>query len=362
MNTLSRTHILLLLIAIVAIGARIGAPYYIKHVVNMEIDKAPGITGDVEDINLSLFRGAYEVKGLTLYLQDNVDAVPTIYAPSIDISILWSAIFSGEIVGEVNIQDGSINFVDNKESTDTLSSKAQKSDTWLTLIESTIPIQIDKVTLDNTQVSLVNKVNNQVYRSYIDDISGQITNIIFSQNASADRVANYKLTGNLMGESQAIASGFIDPTTVNPTFDINLSMNKLNIHHLNSLVNFYSPIDIERGKIDVAAEVLSENGKVDGYVKMGIYNPDVFNWKADIIKDQDGLLTGLFEGLVDGVANLLEGAQSGAVATKVPINGTLEDTEVSAWAAFTALLRHSFINEYQIKVDNSIRPEDEKAS
>ena len=95
---------------------------------------------------------------------------------------------------------------------------------------------------------------------------------------------------------------------------------------------------------------------------MGIYNPDVFNWKADIIKDQDGLLTGLFEGLVDGVANLLEGAQSGAVATKVPINGTLEDTEVSAWAAFTALLRHSFINEYQIKVDNSIRPEDEKAS
>jgi hypothetical protein len=353
---------LFIALALIVISARVYAPYFIKNQINQQIEQTPGINGQIDDISLFVFRGAYRVNGLRLFLQENKPTqineqnAPSIDAKNIELSILWSALIRGAVVAEVDIDNARLTFIDGKESDDQLNPEATDAQNWLTLINFASPVQIDRVTVSDTELVLINAIGKQKQTSFINGVQGQITNITNSKAFSGDKIARYTLEGNLMGEAKAKLSGFINPDTAKPTFDLNLSMTKLPIEHISGLVEFYTPIDVERGDIDLAAELYADNGQVDGYVKAAIYNPDVFNWRNDIVKDKDGLFTGLIEGLTDGLANLLQSGKQKSVAANVTISGPIDDANISAWQAFLSLLRHSFVNEYEIKIDNSVNP------
>ncbi|WP_286268624.1 DUF748 domain-containing protein [Thalassotalea hakodatensis] len=343
------------LIALCLIFAlRVVAPDIIKYSINQKLANTKGIKGHIDDIDLALFRGAYQIQGLELYLQPNIKTTPTISADEIDISMLWSALFKGVVVAKVHINSTTFSFVDEPKEQNKIDPKAKQPDTWLTLINFASPINIDEIRISETKIRLLNEIEGQQQAHYVSNIFGIVTNITNSSELSGSSVANFHLTGDLMGQAQVQLKGFINPETVDPTFDINFSMKKLPVDKIAGLIEVYTPIDIEQGTVDAAIELYTLNGKVNGYMKAGIYNPNIFTWREDIVKDNDGLFTGIYEGIIDGLAAIFESDEKGLVAFKVPIEGTINDTEISKWDAFTSLLYHAFINEYDLKVENTV--------
>lgn len=353
---LTKSNLVVYSVIVVCLVAalRIAAPDIIKHAINNKLANTEGIKGHIDDIDLSLFRGAYQIKGLALYLQANEIDTPTISAGLIDISILWSALLKGAVVAKVKITSTTFTFVDVPKEDNAIDPKAKQPDTWLTLINFASPISIDEIRINDSQFSLVNKLEDKKQKHYVSDITGVITNITNTSELSGSNVARFHLEGQLMGQAQAQLKGFINPETVQPTFDVNFSMKKLPVNQLAGLIDVYTPIDIEEGTVDAALELYTLNGKVNGYMKAGIYNPDIFTWRDDIVKDNDGLLTGIYEGIIDGIAALFESDKKALVAFKVPIEGTIDDTEISKWEAFKSLLYHAFINEYDLKVEDTV--------
>lgn len=333
---------------------RISVPEVIKVAINQKLDEVEGIDGHVTDIDLSLFRGAYQIQGLELFLQQGQGQVPTIAAEELDISILWSALFRGEIVAEVKVDSATLVFIDDVVQEDQIKEQAKRSDTWLTLIDFASPVSVDQVDVSNSKLVLINRLGGQQQKNYIENIQGHVTNITNSREFTGDRIANFFFTGDVMGQANATFKGFLNPDTVLPTFDVSFSMQRLPVSYLGDLIDFYTPIDVEAGKVDAAAEIIALNGEVKGYIKAGIYHPNIFNWKNDIRKDKDGLVNGIFEALIDGFANIFQSGKHDLVAVNVPIKGTVNNTQISMWDAFKSMLHHAFINEYKIIVDDSI--------
>src|SRR5690349_8428154 len=91
------TIIILLLII------RLILPYVVLGLVNDRLTKVKGYYGHVDDIDIALIRGAYQLDSIYLNKMDSVTQKQTEFfsASEIDLSIEWKALFKGSIVGEV---------------------------------------------------------------------------------------------------------------------------------------------------------------------------------------------------------------------------------------------------------------------
>ena len=347
----SRLTLYVLLILVIA---RLFAPVVIEKFINQKLDNKEGISGYIENIDLALFRGAYKIKGLTLYLQEKVTDTPSVYIETLDLSILWSAFFRGKIVANADMSNGEFKFIDELSTDNKLKKEVVNPDNWLTLINYAAPISVDKVTFNNIKTTLVFHAENTMHSSYLGNIEGEITNITNSHDFSGNQIAKFNIKGMLMSKAKVELSGSLNPETTLPTFDINFEMQRLPVFELDELIDFYTPLDVEKGEIDTALELASNNGDVNGYVKIGIYNANTFIWKEDIIKDDDGIFTGFFEGMVDIFTSLLEADKQDLLAINVPITGTISAIEISTWDALISLFHNGFIDVYEIEIDDSI--------
>ncbi|MFT2089450.1 DUF748 domain-containing protein [Paraglaciecola sp. 2405UD69-4] len=353
MKVFTKMPVLLFSLVLVIVGARVAAPYIVKDLINQQLEEVEGISGYVQDVDLALFRGAYQLNGLTLYLQPNQDQ-PSVYAKTVDLSILWSGLFHGDIVAEVYIDQASFVFIDQANQENSIQEEATQADTWLTLINFASPISIDKVVVTDSKAELFNIDKISKNRTYLENVEGEILNITNSRAFSGNKVASFQLTADIMGIANANLAGSVNPDTALPTFDIDFSMQKLPVVSIDKFIDFYAPVDVEQGDIDAAIEISSLNGEVQGYVKAGIYDANVFSWEQDINQDDDGLFTGIFEGLVDGLASIFESDAKNLIAINVPIEGTIDNTQISTFDAIRSLFHNAFVNEYEISVDESI--------
>src|ERR1700755_118224 len=86
---------------VVLIALRIALPYILLRFVNKELQTIPGYTGHVDDIDVHLIRGAYTLKTIKLDKTGGQIPVPFFAAETFDLSVEWSAIFQGRLVGKI---------------------------------------------------------------------------------------------------------------------------------------------------------------------------------------------------------------------------------------------------------------------
>ena len=130
------------------------------------------------------------------------------------------------------------------------------------------------------------------------------------------------------------------------------------VKNLDTVFKVYTPFDIEAGGIDGAMELVAKDNNLNGYVKAGVQNLRVFSWREDIEKDDDGIFTAIFEGSVDLLGSILENDESKLVAARIPIEGQLDNTDVSTSQAVISVLENAFFDAFKMKVDNVISFED----
>src|SRR3954464_5003025 len=96
----SRKKRIILVIAgslvLLLIAFRIALPYILLRYVNRQLATIEGYRGHVDDIDVSLYRGAYTIK--TIYLNKTGGAIPVPFfnADEIDLSVEWRALLNGE--------------------------------------------------------------------------------------------------------------------------------------------------------------------------------------------------------------------------------------------------------------------------
>jgi len=349
-------------ILLVLIIARIAAPYALQQYVNYQLKHTQGVTGHVGDVDLFLYRGAYAIDDVEIYAVDATSAPkPLLSIQTLDFSLAWSALLKGNLVTNMAFTRPEIVIYDKDPNASEQNKQVKDETTWVGLANDLVLFSIDTLIIEQGKLTLVNSTNSGEKPTFISNINAKIENITNAQNLSKTLVTSLNVEGALMGEAALKLDGKLDPFSKHANFDFNAEVQRFSVKNLDTVFKVYTPFDIEAGGIDGAMELVAKDNNLNGYVKAGVQNLSVFSWREDIEKDDDGIFTAIFEGSVDLLGSILENDESKLVAARIPIEGQLDNTDVSTFQAVISVLKNAFFDAFKMKVDNVISFEDPKS-
>ncbi|MES2625057.1 MAG: DUF748 domain-containing protein [Pseudomonadota bacterium] len=343
--------VVLLILAIVLLALRIALPFVVQRYVNNKLDESPAYAGQVGDIDIALIRGAYSIDNIEIVKTEGDVPVPLFAAREVEFSLLWKALFRGQIVGEAELYEPVINIVDSE---DEAKQQNVKDGNWVAIADDLTPLLIDQVQIHDGQLHFQNFDTEPPIDIYLKQINGNARNLSNSQALTDSSVGHIEITALAMDESELAVNAAVDASREEPTFDLNLKLLSLPMSNLDSFIKTYAPFDIEAGTLDLVTEMAARDGVLEGYVKPIIYNLQVFKWSEDVGEDHDNPFRLLWEGLVNIVTELLENQPRDQFATNIPIDGDISNPETSMFTAVVNILRNAFVEAFQANLDNSI--------
>lgn len=133
-------------------------PWLVRDYLNGKLADMGDYRGQIADVDLAWWRGAYKINGLTIVKTTGKVPVPLLDAPVIDLSVSWHSLwYDHAVVGEVTFLNPELNFVDggSKQASQT----GQGTD-WRQQLEKLLPITLDEVHIDNGTLTFRNFNSN----------------------------------------------------------------------------------------------------------------------------------------------------------------------------------------------------------
>ena len=336
-------------VLVLLVGARLALPYVVKHYLNKTLQNdIEGYTGSVADVDIHLIRGAYAIDSLQLLKKNGKVPVPFVSVGKIDFSVEWQALFDGSLVAEITAFRPKINFVDGPTEAQT---QTGEEGNWRETVEQLFPLNINRFVITDGRVHFQNLHASPKVDVYLDDIELVARNLTNSEKVSKTMVASVNGTSKVMGDGKLDLRLDMNPLAENPPFDLDLSVEGVDLVRLNDFFRSYAKIDMEKGTFNLYAEVAGENNKFKGYVKPIFKDAQVLDLKDDGDKKPFRVLWEAGIGLVNTVFKNYREKQ---LATKIPISGDLSNPDVDTWTAVVKVLENAFVKAISPDLDGSV--------
>jgi hypothetical protein len=133
--------------------------------------------------------------------------------------------------------------------------------------------------------------------------------------------------------------------------DLSFSLQDAEATALNDFTRHYAGLDFDKGTFGIFSEVAIADGHLVGYIK-----PLLTDTK--LIGEDDGFLGVLWEGFVGFFKFILKNQGTDTLATKVPIEGDLNNVEAGIWPTVFNIFENAWIKAFTSEVDNDIEFKD----
>lgn len=210
-------------------------------------------------------------------------------------------------------------------------------------------IRIDHGEIKNSEVGFVNNAAKPPYRVFLSNMESKIENI---SNHLTEGTSTVKITGKFMGSGATVISGTFRPETKSPDFDLGIKIEKTQMRAMNNLLRAYGNFDVTNGLFSLYSELSVKNGRAEGYIKPLFKDMKVYEGRMD---HEKSLFHKLYEGLVAGIAKLLENKPRNEVATKADILGPVDNPQISTWQTVINLVKNAFFKAILPGFEKEIR-------
>ena len=345
---MKRSYKILIGIVVVLVIIRLILPYVILHFANDRLKKVKGYYGHIEDIDLSLYRGAYIINDIYLNKLDSVSERQTEFFKShdIDLSVEWESLLHGSINGELVFDAPVLIFTKDKAEIGQV-----KNDTndFRKLLKSFMPLKINRFEVNDGEVHYIDKsstpkVNIALKETHI--LALNLSNVV---NKSDILPSTVKAEASVY-EGTLRFDMRLNPLAEQTTFDLNAEIQNVNLVLLNDFLRAYGKFDINKGRFGLYTEMAARGGSFKGYVKPIIKDLDVVGPKDR----HDNIFHKLWEYTVGGVGVIFRNQKKDQIATKVTIEGNFKDPHTGTLDAIWQVIRNAFIQALMPTIDNEI--------
>ncbi len=148
---MKRKYKILIGVTVLLITIRLILPYVVLHYANKTLANMKGYYGHIDDIDLSIYRGAYIINGIYLNKVDSVSRKQTDFFKSndIDLSLEWGALFHGSIVGELIFDSPKLIFTKDKTE---LSDVKKDTTDFRKLLNAFMPLKVNRFEVNNGSI------------------------------------------------------------------------------------------------------------------------------------------------------------------------------------------------------------------
>lgn len=350
---MKRTTKIIIGLVVLLVIARLLLPYFVLRYVNKTLADMGGYTGHVEDIDIQLIRGAYQIDDLRIRKVAGKIKEPFVFIPKTDLSVEWRSLFKGKLVSEVECYEPEINFAFSESEA---SSQTGAEVDWTAYLRKLLPININRFAVINGKVNLTSLVTQPRADLSLQKLQGEIKNIRNVDDKQNKLPSPVTATGDVKGYGGTM-NFYADMNLLKvvPDFSYKLRFSDIQLVKLNTLAREYANIDFERGTVSVYSEMVMLDKKLNGYIK-----PLTKGMKIFKLNEHEDRSVGKFftELIAQAGTAVLKNQKHDQVATRIPLNGTIDDVETAVWPTIFGVLRNGYIEAFRGKFDNNITLKD----
>lgn len=351
-----RLGLLVLIVILLLVVLRLLLPAMIERVVNRQLAQMGDYSGQVADVDVALWRGAYVLHGLRIDKVSGQVPVPMLDAPRIDIALSWRNLLRGAIVARVRFEQPELNFVDGRGGGESLTGAGVD---WRQQLEDLVPIRIDEVQLRDGVVVFNNFVSEPPVDLRATAVNADIANLTNVRDAEGGRVADLVATAHLFDSADLEAEASFDPFGRMDEFTLALRVLAIDLTRINDLAQAYANLDFESGNGEFVMELEAADGQLSGYAKPLFQNLSIFSWRSDVREDDKNPLRLAWEALVEGVTTVLRNPPADQFGTRIQISGRIDDPELGVFGAVIAVLRNAFVQALEPYFEGTALPQRE---
>lgn len=337
----------LVVIVVIVVAIRMALPTLVRNYVNDQLQALDGYDGHVEDVDLSLFRGAYGIDHIEIVKTGSGEPVPFFSSERVDFSVEWRSLLRGSLVAEGEFFSPDLNFVQGETEQQ---SQTGKGVNWANRLEDLFPFRFNTVRVHDGTITFRAPGISTADAMKATKVEGQITNLTNVAASGKETFADFQTTAHLLKGGSASISGSVDPLDRKPTFDVNLQVRDVQLPQVNPWLRQYIKADAEAGDFELYLELAAADGKFQGYAKPVLRNVDIYSSE----EPEENFLRRIWEGLVDFAAKVLENDEKEQVAARIPFTGTIDNPETSIFETIVSVLRNAFVSAFARSLEGSI--------
>ncbi|GAA4410659.1 DUF748 domain-containing protein [Nibrella viscosa] len=337
-------------VVVLLVIARLLLPYIVLRYVNKVLADMGDYTGHIEDVDIWLIRGAYQIDNLNIRKINGKVKEPFLSIPKTELSVQWNALFKGKLVGEVEAYAPELNF---SFSEDENASQTGKEVDWTDVVRDLMPIEINRFAAYNGNIELVNLFSATNTGLTLKNLDMEIRNIRNVDDNNARLPSPVTATADVPGWGGTLSvnadMNLLKPL---PDFKYNLKLDNLQLIKLNKIVRSYANLDFEAGTVSVLSEMAMYDGKMQGYFKPLTKNMKIFKLK----EPGENRTVGRFftELLAEGASEVLENQKKDQIATRIPISGTVKSAGTETWPILIGVLQNAYVEAFRKEFDYTL--------
>ncbi len=344
---MKKTWTWVLIIVGLLIIIRIALPFIVENYANKALQQMEGYEGSIDDIDLNLFRGAYQIDNLIVNSVTDSLPVPFISISEIDLSVQWSALFNGAFVGEIVLEQPVINFAVDEEA----SQDGTETD-WPKVIKGLFPITINRFEIVDGVISYYDFTTEPEIDVHIENLDLLIKNLTNIEQQGQKLPSSIAASGYTTGNGEFNLNARFNALQEIPNLDLTMNIEQVNLLALNDFIRAYSNTDVEKGTFNLYTEIVIDEGNLKGYIKPVLENVKLLNWD----EEKGGFLKKAWEAMVAGVKQIFENSSKDQIATQIPIEGNLNKMNLNAgiWPTIWGLFKNAFVKALSKQTEDAI--------
>ncbi len=343
-------------IVLLLIGIRVALPFALANRINTALDEIEGYHGNVDDVDLQIYRGGFQLYDLIIFEEASENPeIPIVDLSSLDFSIQWNALFKGKFVGEVYLDKLQVNFTKRREDADTMVDSTDQRVNLISEVQKLNPILINIFEITNGSLSYIDPTSEPKIDVTLDKFH------LYAENLGNVVDKSKELPASILLDAATMDSGIVhldahmnyllDP----PDFDFDFKMERIDLANFNDFFEAYANFDVEQGELNFYAEGKAHGGSLDAYVK-----PLVEGLEIAPGDKEDGLLKKLYEGAVEVGTEIFENQKKDQIGTKIPISGTLDNDDKAILQGLWNFVKNAFFKAYKQEIERSIKFDSEQ--
>lgn len=343
---INRTWRVVLLVLVLLVAVRLSLPFFMTRYVNRTLSELEGYRCQFHDIDIHLYRGAYQINDLQVFKSDGSDSIPLFRIPATDLSIQWSALLEGSFAGEMSFYEPVLNYVHDPY--DSASESAQpgeqtvEHDSWIQTFRKLMPLDINRVAIKDGKIALHDlSTDTTTSNLMLHHIQMEALNLCNVKGNPEELPSRIYLQALSFGNGQLNVAMRINVLKKVPDLDLDMQFENINMKDLNDFFEEYADAKVTSGNLNLHAEMAVTEGEITGYVKPAL-NGLEFNRLERDHQTEKGLY---WQTVSDLLEDISQNQKRKEFASRVSMNGSIPAEDpflISLWETFSDALTEAF--------------------
>jgi hypothetical protein len=342
-----RLVIWLVSVLLLLLTLRLMLPFILLRYVNQTLDRIPEYEAKIDAIEVSLWRGAYAIKNLRMIKKGGQQKNPFLEAPEIDLAIEWPALLSGKVVGTVRLTEPVINFIQAPAKD---KSQLAFSTSWSEQGKKLFPFEINRFIIKKGTITFRELEMAQGADLKLTSVDVEMTGITNVESKERRLPVHLEARATVFETGYLSLNGSAQLLREPISFDINTSIEKVDLTKLNPYVKHHAGFNFKSGSFALYSNLRADEGKIEGYVK------PIFESIGINLEGSSNPIEAVWKTVVSVFVELFSNQPKDRFATVIPISGSVNDPQLDLWSTVFNVLRNAFIKAFIPDFEKSAKP------